>query len=139
MQDRQQRSPHPPPGPAEHLVRAYLTAMQERDLAQAGSFLADDFHMTFPGSVTFTRLQQLVDWGKTRYRFVKKTCERFDECPAAGGTIVYCYGTLSGEHLNGAPFSAIRFIDRFTVRDGLLSDQMVWNDMAEASQKIAGH
>lgn len=28
-------------------------------------------------------------------------------------------------------YAGIRFIDRFTVRDGKLVDQNVWNDMAE--------
>jgi hypothetical protein len=32
---------------------------------------------------------------------------------------------------SGEKYSGIRFIDRFTVRDGKLADQMVWNDMAE--------
>jgi hypothetical protein len=44
---------------------------------------------------------------------------------------MYCYGTLYGELLDGTPYSGIRFIDRFTVKDGKLVDQMVWNDMAE--------
>ena len=45
--------------------------------------------------------------------------------------MIYCFGTLYGELLDGTPYSGIRFIDRFTVRDGKLVDQMVWNDMAE--------
>ena len=32
---------------------------------------------------------------------------------------------------DGAAFSGIRFIDRFTVADGKLADQTVWNDLAE--------
>jgi hypothetical protein len=48
-----------------------------------------------------------------------------------GATIVYCWGTLSGEWLDGAPFSDIRFIDRFVVRNGRLENQKVWNDLAE--------
>jgi hypothetical protein len=44
---------------------------------------------------------------------------------------VYCFGTLYGELLDGTPYSGIRFIDRFTVKDGKLVDQNVWNDMGE--------
>jgi len=47
---------------------------------------------------------------------------------------VYCYGTLSGEWLDGRAFADIRFIDRFTVVDGKLLDQTVWNDLAEVSK-----
>ena len=69
----------------------------------------------------------LVASAKGRYRSAKKTYERFD-CSASE---IYCYGTLHGELLDGTPYSGIRFIDRFTVRDGKLVDQQVWNDMAE--------
>jgi hypothetical protein len=45
--------------------------------------------------------------------------------------VVYCFGTLYGEWSDGTPFSGVRFIDRFTIKDGLLTDQRVWNDLAE--------
>ncbi len=47
-------------------------------------------------------------------------------------TIVYVFGTLQGESLSGRPFSGIRFIDRFVLRNGKIVDQRVWNDMAES-------
>jgi hypothetical protein len=49
---------------------------------------------------------------------------------------VYCFGTLHGELLDGSPYEGVRFIDRFTVRDGRLADQMVWNDMAEVLGRL---
>lgn len=113
------------------VVRRYLAAMEDRDLALAESMLAPGFWMQFPGPATFTSLSQLIEWAKPRYRFVKKTYDRFDEAPAAEGTIVYCYGTLGGEWPDGAAFGGIRFIDRFTVAGGKLIDQTVWNDLAE--------
>jgi hypothetical protein len=36
---------------------------------------------------------------------------------------------------DGTPFEGIRFIDRFTIRDGKLADQLVWNDIAEVQAK----
>lgn len=111
----------------EQTVRAYLDAMERRDLAAAKSFLAPGFTMVFPGGRKFTALEQLVDSARGRYRSARKTYERFD----AFQDLVYCFGTLHGELLDGAPFSGIRFIDRFTVREGKLADQNVWNDMAE--------
>ena len=116
---------------AAGLVKAYLAAMEARDLALAQSMLAAGFTMQFPGPVTFTSLAQLIEWAKPRYRFVKKSYDRFDEALAADGAVVYCYGTLAGEWPDGAAFSGIRFIDRFTVADGKLADQTVWNDLAE--------
>ena len=111
----------------EQTVRAYLDAMERRDLATAKSFLAPGFYMLFPGGKRFDSLEQLVESAKGRYRSAKKTYERYE----AAGDVMYCYGTLYGELLDGSPYSGIRFIDRFTVRDGKLVDQMVWNDMAE--------
>jgi hypothetical protein len=114
---------------AEQVVRDYLAAMERRDLAAAKAMLAPGFHMVFPGGRRFDTLEALVEWARTRYRSARKTYERFD----AAGDVVYCFGTLYGEWLDGTPYSGIRFIDRFTVRDSRLVDQHVWNDLAEAS------
>lgn len=111
----------------EQTVRAYLDAMERRDIPMAKSFLAPGFHMVFPGGKRFDTLEQLVEAARGRYRSAKKTYERYE----AAGNAMYCYGTLYGELLDGTPYSGIRFIDRFTVKDGKLVDQMVWNDMAE--------
>jgi phenylpyruvate tautomerase PptA (4-oxalocrotonate tautomerase family) len=120
----------PPPQPAE-LVLGFLAAMEARDLDKARSFLAEGFIMTFPGGVRFTKLEELVEWSIPRYRMVRKTFEAVEEGMAEGGAVVHCHGTLSGVWLDGTEFEGIRFIDRFTVSDGKLIDQMVWNDMAE--------
>ena len=111
----------------EAVVRQYLDAMERRDLATAKSFLAPGFFMLFPGGKRFDSLEQLVESAKGRYRSARKTYERYE----AAADAMYCYGTLYGELLDGTPYSGIRFIDRFTVKDGKLVDQMVWNDMAE--------
>jgi Domain of unknown function (DUF4440) len=112
---------------AERVVRDYLGAMERRDLAAAKALLAPGFFMVFPGGARFDSLEQLVESAKGRYRSAKKTYERFDAFE--GG--VYCFGTLYGELLDGTPYSGIRFIDRFSVHEGKLVDQKVWNDMAE--------
>jgi ketosteroid isomerase-like protein len=112
---------------AEEIVRAYLDAMERRDLAAAKSFLAPEFRMTFPGDQQFTTLEQLVERSRGRYRSAKKSYQSFDSCE----NTIYCFGTLYGELLDGTEYSGIRFVDRFTVKDGKLVDQMVWNDMAE--------
>ncbi len=123
-------------GPAAQRVDDFLRAMERRDLGAAKTFLAPDFTMTFPGGARLTSLEDLIEWSKTRYRRVEKTFERFDEVADGDETIVYCFGTLSGEGLDGAAFSGIRFIDRFTVRGGLFVEQLVWNDMGEVRGNI---
>jgi len=116
---------------AASLVRRYLAAMEARDLDAAAACLADGFTMTFPGGVQFRTPAELAAWGATRYARIGKRYDSVDVAPADDGEVVYCCGTLHGERLDGTPFEGIRFVDRFTVRDGRLVDQQVWNDLAE--------
>jgi phenylpyruvate tautomerase PptA (4-oxalocrotonate tautomerase family) len=130
MRGRVQRTPGKPlPSPSD-LVRSFLAAMEARDLTLAETYLAEKFNMVFPGGGAFGKLEELVAWSRTRYRFVKKTYAAFDECFSEAGMVVYCFGTLSGEWPDGTQFTGIRFIDRFTVDNGKLVDQQVWNDLA---------
>lgn len=124
------RKPAPAlPDPAQ-TVRAFLAAMEARDLVAAEAFLAAGFTMTFPGGVKMATLPELVAWAKPRYRFVRKSYEAFEAVPGQPA-IVWCFGTLSGEWPDGAAFDGIRFVDRFEVTGGRLSRQDVWNDIAE--------
>lgn len=116
---------------ATQRVRAYLAAMEAREIDKARGYLAPGFFMIFPGNHRFTELEELIAWAKPRYQWVAKRYERYDEAPGDEDTAVYCYGTLYGEWPDGTPFEGIRFIDRFTVRNGKIVDQRVWNDMAE--------
>lgn len=129
MRGRASRTPGKPLSSPVETVKAFLSAMEARDLAAAKSFLAEDFRMIFPGDAEFTALEELVAWSGPRYRFVKKSYDGFDECFGEAGITVYCFGTLSGEWPDGTAFDGIRFIDRFTVTGGKLIDQRVWNDM----------
>lgn len=118
---------------AEARVRDFLATMERRDLVGAKAFLAPGFTMTFPGNRKFTQLEELVAFGSSRYRSVGKKYDRFDNVADGDTAIVYCFGTLFGEWLDGRAFEGIRFIDRFTVREGLFVDQLVWNDLGEVA------
>ena len=48
------------------------------------------------------RLEDLVQWAKTRYQRVAKVFDQFDECWADSGAVVYCAGTLEGVGATGA-------------------------------------
>ena len=122
------RQPAPALPDGAEVVRAYLAAMEARDLPAARACLGPGFTMTFPGGVTMTALEDLIAWAAPRYRFVTKSYEGFD---ALGG-VVYCFGALSGEWPDGTAFAGIRFIDRFALQGGLITRQDVWNDMGEA-------
>ena len=121
-------------GAAARVVRDYLAAMEQRDLARAAALTGPGFSMLFPGGVRFDTLEALVQWSVTRYRRVGKTINTLDVCSAAQAQIVIVAGRLHGEWPDGRPFADIRFIDRFVVREGRIIDQQVWNDLAEAAQ-----
>ncbi|WP_300298647.1 DUF4440 domain-containing protein [Ferrovibrio sp.] len=132
----QRKSPKAPPPPPEQIVRDYLAVMERRDLAAAKALLAPSFAMVFPGGARFTKLEDLIEWAKPRYQRVGKVYERFDTVPSMDHAVVYCYGTLEGVWPDGAVFAGVRFIDRFTIRGGLLADQMVWNDLDAAKAAL---
>ena len=123
-------------GRASDMVREYLSAMEARDLPRAEGMLGGGFEMIFPGTSPMSTLQQLIDWSKPRYAFVKKSYAGFDEVShAIGQDVVYCRGTLHGEWPDGSAFEGIRFIDRFEVTNGRIIRQEVWNDLAEARSR----
>ncbi|SNR66840.1 nuclear transport factor 2 family protein [Puniceibacterium sediminis] len=132
MRGRVQQKPAPAlPDPAV-IVRRYLDAMEARSLGAAREFLGEGFVMLFPGAPAMHDLQELLDWSRLRYREVRKTYEAAEAFQGAGeAATVYMRGTLSGVWLDGTPFDAIRFIDRFEVAGGKIIKQEVWNDMAE--------
>ncbi len=119
---------------SQDLVRAFLDAMEARDLGKASAMTGPGFTMTFPGGAVFTELQDLVAWSAKRYRNIRKTYAVFDETCRGAVTIVYCHGVLNGEALDGKEIADVRFIDRFEIRDGKIVDQKVWNDLASGSQ-----
>lgn len=124
------RTPAPAlPDPAE-IVRAFLAAMEARDLASATGWLAEGFTMTFPGAISMTTLPELIDWARPRYQSVRKTYQGFEVVPGSPA-IVWCFGTLAGVWNDGNAFDGIRFVDRFEVAGGRLIRQDVWNDIAE--------
>jgi hypothetical protein len=113
-------------------IKNYLDAVENRDLVLAKSFLSNHFKLIFPGNNVFSTLEEVIDWAKLRYHWVKKDYDQFDPLMSDDNVIVvYCYGNLYGEWLDRSTFSKIKFIDRFTLKEDKLLDQMVWNDLAE--------
>ncbi|WP_417695183.1 tautomerase family protein [Roseibium sp.] len=113
------------------IVRSFLSAMENRDLARARHFLSDDMEMSFPGGVRFENLNEMVAWSRTRYSTITKTFEGFDVCMGENGPVVFCRGFLSGGWVDGQAFSGIRFVDRFELSHNLICRQSVWNDLSE--------
>jgi hypothetical protein len=121
-----------PTSPAA-IVCTYLKLMEARDLDAAAAFLDPAVVITFPGGRTFHDLHDQVASSAGRFEFVRKTFDRIDVVEIDDdAAVVYALGTLVGRNLQGTDFTDIRFIDRFTLINGLIIDQMVWNDLAES-------
>ncbi len=118
-------------GSPSRMVATYLRTMEARDFDAARAMLAPGFQMIFPGDRRFTDLEALVDSSKPRYRNVRNVFHYFDEGVTPDGAVVYSIGTLTGEWPDGTPCSGIRYVDRFTVKNGKFVSQWVWNDMGE--------
>jgi hypothetical protein len=112
-------------------VTAYLKASMVPDPERAATYMAPGITIVFTGGRTFGHPREVTAFNAGRYAWVKKRMERLDVVPGEGVTTVYSLGTLYGEWPDGTPFEGNRYVDRFTVRDGLIVTMEVWNDSAE--------
>jgi hypothetical protein len=117
---------------AVNLVTHFLRRMEARDLDGAESMMAPGAKITFPGGKQFSSQREMVEASRGRYQWVKKRFDQVDVYREGQTGIVYVIGTLYGLNRQGVSFSNVRFIDRFVLRNGLIYQQDVWNDLAEA-------
>jgi len=113
------------------IVETFLSTMKARDIPGAQAFVSDDFEMVFPGGRRPQSLASSAHNSGNRYRHVTKAIEGFDVASGDGRASMYCYRALYGEWPDGRAFEGIRYIDRFTLVDGKITSQRVWNDSAE--------
>jgi len=118
---------------AIEIVKVFLKAMDERDIERASSLLASDVKLIYPGTGPLNNLDELINFGRKRYQWIRKNIEGIDSLALPeGDSAVYVMGQLYGVNLSGAEFSGVRFIDRYVIRDGRIVAQEVWNDLAES-------
>jgi ketosteroid isomerase-like protein len=121
---------------AAQTIDTYLQLCEDRQLDDASEYLADNVEIIFPGNRNYASLQEMAAASKGRYAWVRKNRTDYSvgERTASNGAteqVVTSIGTLYGEKLDGTPFDGIRYIDVFTLRDGRIVRQEVWNDLAE--------
>ena len=121
------------PGAAA-LVDAYLQACEDRDLDAAGRYLAPGAVLQFPGGAEYHALTELVEAPKIT-AWVRKHRDRYAVATEADRTTVTSMGRLYGEWLDRTPFEDIRYVDVFTIEDGLITNQFVWNDLHEPGSR----
>ena len=115
------------------IVDEYLRLLMIPDPDAARRFVAPDLHIRFTGGRAMRDPSECATFNAGRYRWVKKRIEATET--VAGGTpaatVVYSLGTLYGEWPDGTPFEGNRYVDRYVVRHGLITQMDVWNDSAE--------
>ncbi len=131
------------PDPVAHaraVVEAYLEASMAPDPVRAATFVSPALALTFTGGRRFSGPADCTAFNAKRYAWVKKRFLRTDAAldPATGDVHVYNTGHLYGAWPDGTPFETNRYIDIFTVRDGLIVSTDIWNDSAEILLARAG-
>ena len=117
-------------------VRRWFDATTARDLGTAASLMSSTVRITISGGHRFSSLADFIAFGTTRYRDLRKQCDSFEACEAAGGFAVFVRGEMSGSWLDGTPFSRVRWCDRFLVQSGRIVDLETWSDLAETRQQL---
>jgi len=122
------------------LVEAYLRTLMIPDPAGARRFIAPGVEIVFTGARIMNDPGQCAAFNAKRYKWVKKRFEHTHVVVGSspGQTIVYNTGTLHGEWPDGSPFEGNRYVDRYTLRDGLIVRMEVWNDSGELLLQRAG-
>jgi hypothetical protein len=116
---------------AVDVVREFIDALSRRDLVAAGARIAMGLQITAAGGRRFRRLEEFVAYSGSRNGAVRKAVEILEACEAANGIAVFVRGTMSGEWLDGTPFTDVRFIDRLLVVEGRIAELEIWSDLAE--------
>ena len=135
--------PFKDPMTAAEVVNEFLRLIMIPDPVAARRFTAPDMRIRFTGGRAMSDPAQCTAFNAARYKWVKKRIERTETVAASTGTdtdtstdvdgevVVYSLGTLHGAWPDGTPFEGNRYVDRYVVRDGLITQMEVWNDSAE--------
>jgi len=122
------------------LVDEYLRLLMIPDPDAARRFVAPALRIRFTGGRAMRDPAECAAFNAGRYRWVKKRIDATET--VAGGTpehtVVYSLGTLHGEWPDGTPFEGNRYVDRYVVSHGLITQMDVWNDSAEWLLQRAG-
>ena len=115
------------------VVNEFLRLIMIPDPVAARRLTSPDLKIRFTGGRAMRDPAECAAFNAGRYRWVKKRIEQTDT--VVGGTpdesVVYSLGTLYGEWPDGQPFEGNRYVDRYVVSHGLITQMEVWNDSAE--------
>ncbi len=122
---------------AADIVNEFLRLIMIPDPVAASQYTSADMQILFTGKRAMREPAECTKFNASRYKWVKKRIERTEtvlfnpDADKAGDTVVYSLGTLYGEWPDGTAFEGNRYVDRYVVRDDLITHMDVWNDSAE--------
>jgi hypothetical protein len=122
------------PQTAAEVVDEFLRLIMIPDPAAASRYTAPGMQIRFTGGRAMREPAECTAFNRARYKWVKKRIERTETVagPAdANEVVVYSLGTLYGEWPDGTAFEGNRYVDRYVVTGGLITQMDVWNDSAE--------
>ena len=137
-------APAAPPRTAGEVVDEFLRLIMIPAPGAARRYTAPGMQIRFTGNRAMSDPAECTAFNKSRYKWVKKRIERTETVGASthagadGETVVYSLGTLYGEWPDGTPFEGNRYVDRYVVQAGLITQMDVWNDSAEWLMLRAG-
>jgi hypothetical protein len=123
---------------AAEVVDEFLRLIMIPDPAAARRFTAPGMRIRFTGGRAMHDPAECTAFNASRYKWVKKRIERTETvvlstvgAAQVTGTVVYSTGTLYGQWPDGTAFEGNRYVDRYVVTAGLITEMEVWNDSAE--------
>ena len=122
---------------AAEIVNEFLRLIMLPDPIAASRYTAPGMKIFFTGGRAMSEPADCTKFNASRYKWVKKRIERTETVIAGSNGaapdefVVYSLGTLYGEWPDGTPFEGNRYVDRYVVKAGLITDMDVWNDSAE--------
>lgn len=122
---------------AAEIVNEFLRLIMLPDPIAASRYTAPGMKILFTGGRAMSQPADCTQFNASRYKWVKKRIERTETVIAGSNGVapdefvVYSLGTLYGEWPDGTPFEGNRYVDRYVVKAGLITDMDVWNDSAE--------
>ena len=134
------------PQTPDEVVAEFLRLIMIPDPVAARRYTAPGLRIVFTGGRAMQDPAQCTAFNRSRYKWVKKRIERTETVARAPGpgdaaegeNVVYSLGTLYGEWPDGSPFEGNRYVDRYVVKYGLITQMDVWNDSAEWLMVRAG-
>lgn len=119
---------------AGQVVDEFLRLIMLPDPVAARRYTAPDLRIRFTGGRAMSDPTECTAFNAARYKWVKKRIERTETVAGTnpdGEAVVYSLGTLYGEWPDSTPFEGNRYVDRYVLKAGLITQMEVWNDSAE--------